>query len=44
MSAPRVKPLVRKQQSATEQAKAQIQNADVDRVVDEMLYMLDKKK
>lgn len=36
--------MTKKQQSATEQAKAQIQSADPDRVLDEILYMLDERK
>ncbi len=34
--------MTKKQQSATERAKAQIQNADSDRVADEILAMLDE--
>ena len=34
--------MTKKQQSATEQAKAQIKAADSDRVVDEILFMLDE--
>lgn len=33
----------RKQNSATERAKADIVSADADRVAEEILYMLDKK-
>lgn len=36
--------MTRKQQSATEQAKAKIRSADADRVVDEILYMLDEEE
>ena len=32
--------MTKKQQSATEQAKAQINNADPDKVLDELLFML----